>query len=99
MIESQSHRRFMKTRLLVNTLEFSPKSKCIYIGRDDRDVVWSLYNLHVKLNQKWYDLLNGTPGRVGPPIERPAGYIRQYWKDWLGRDGHPFWPFWGNVRR
>ena len=94
MVESQSHRRFMKTHLPVNALKFSSKAKYIYIGRDGRDVVWSMYNHHVNANQKWYDVLNDTPGRVGPPIERPAGDIRQYWKDWLEQDGHPFWPFW-----
>ena len=24
--------------------------------------------------------------------------MRQYFLDWLERDGHPFWPFWENVR-
>jgi aryl sulfotransferase len=42
--------------------------------------------------------LNDSPGRVGAPIEPPPADIRQYWRDWLDRDGHPFWPFWDNVR-
>ena len=49
-------------------------------------------------NQFWYDALNNTPGRVGPPIEPPSADIRQYFRDWMDRDGHPFWPFWENVR-
>jgi aryl sulfotransferase len=39
-----------------------------------------------------------TLSRVGPPIEPPPDDARQYWFDWLQRDGHPFWPFWENVR-
>jgi aryl sulfotransferase len=35
---------------------------------------------------------------VGPPIERPPTDVREYFRDWLARDGHPFWPFWENVR-
>jgi aryl sulfotransferase len=97
-IESQQHRRFMKTHLPVDALRFSPEVKYIYIGRDGRDVVWSLYNHHVNANQRWYDALNNTPGRVGPPIEPPPADIRQYWHDWLARDGFPFWSFWENVR-
>ena len=77
---------------------FSPQAKYIYIGRDGRDVVWSLYNHHINANQKWYEALNESPGRVGPPIERPPEDIRQYWEDWLRKDGYPFWPFWDNVR-
>ncbi len=98
LVEAQTHRRFVKTHLPVDALRFSPKAKYIYIGRDGRDVVWSLYNHHANANQIWYDALNNTPGRIGPPIERPASDIRQYWHDWLEHDGHPFWPFWENVR-
>jgi len=97
-IEAQTHRRFLKTHLPVDALVFSEKAKYVYIGRDGRDVVWSMYNHHANANQLWYDALNLTPGRVGPPIERPPANILQYWQDWMDRDGHPFWPFWENVR-
>ena len=97
-VEAQTHRRFLKTHLPVDALVFSPRAKYLYIGRDGRDVVWSLYNHHANANQLWYDALNETPGRVGPPIERPPEDIREYWRDWLARDGYPFWSFWDNVR-
>ena len=97
-VEAQTHRRFIKTHLPVDALVFSPKGKYIYIGRDGRDVVWSMYNHHSTANEKWYDALNNTPGRIGPPIEKPSADVRQYYHDWLDRDGHPWWPFWENVR-
>jgi aryl sulfotransferase len=97
-VEAQTHRRFLKTHLPVDALVFSPGAKYIYIGRDGRDVVWSMYNHHASANASWYEALNDTPGRVGPPILPPPASIRQYYHDWLGRDGHPFWPFWENVR-
>lgn len=98
LLEAQTHRRFMKTHLPVDATRFCPKAKYLYIGRDGRDVVWSMYNHHVNANQTWYDALNDTPGRVGPPIEPPPADIRQYWREWLDHDGHPFWPFWDNIR-
>jgi len=98
LVEAQTHRRFLKTHLPVDALRFSPKAKYLYIGRDGRDVVWSMYNHHVNANQTWYDALNETPDRVGPAIEKPPLDVRQYWHDWVARDGHPFWPFWENVR-
>lgn len=98
LIEAQTHRRFLKTHLPVDALVFSPRAKYVYIGRDGRDVVWSMYNHHVNANALWYQALNDTPGRVGPPIEKPPTDIRQYFIDWMERDGHPFWPFWENVR-
>ncbi len=97
-VAAQKRRRFLKTHLPVDALVYSPQAKYLYIGRDGRDVVWSMYNHHANANQTWYSALNDTPGRVGPPIELPPDDIRQYWRDWLQRDGHPFWPFWDNVR-
>lgn len=96
-VEAQTHRRFIKTHLPVDALVFSPRAKYLYIGRDGRDVVWSLYNHHLKANALWYEALNETPGRVGPPIGRPPKSVQQYFLDWLEQDGHPFWPFWDNV--
>lgn len=97
-VESQTHRRFLKTHLPVDALVYSPKAKYIYVGRDGRDIVWSLYNHHANANARWYEALNETPGRVGPPIEPPPEDIRKYWRDWLDHDGYPFWSFWENVR-
>jgi len=97
-VAAQTHRRFLKTHLPVDALVFSPQAKYLYIGRDGRDVVWSMYNHQANANAKWYAILNDTPGRVGPPIERPPASIRQYYHDWLERDGYPWWPFWENVK-
>ncbi len=97
-MEAQTHRRFVKTHLPVDALVFSERAKYIYIGRDGRDVLWSMYNHHANANEAFYDALNNTPGRVGPPIQRPPADIREYYHDWLDRDGHPFWPFWENVQ-
>lgn len=98
VVESQDHRRFMKTHLPLDALVFSPKAKYIYIGRDGRDIVWSLYNHHSNANDVWYEALNETPGLVGPPMGAPPDDIRQYWNEWFENDGHPFWPFWESVR-
>ncbi len=94
----QAHRRFVKTHLPVDALVFSEKAKYLFIGRDGRDVVWSLFNHHINANQQFYDALNHTPGRVGPPIERPTGDVVAYFREWLAGDGYPFWSFWDNIR-
>ncbi|MGA9469554.1 MAG: sulfotransferase domain-containing protein [Candidatus Macondimonas sp.] len=97
-VEAQTHRRVLKTHLPVDALVYSSRAKYIYIGRDGRDVIWSMYNHHANANQDWYNALNDSPGRVGPPIVPPPANIRQYWRDWMDQDGHPFWPYWESVR-
>ncbi len=97
-LEDQTHRRFVKTHLPVDALVFSPRAKYLYVGRDGRDAVWSLYNHHANANEHWYDALNNAPGRVGPPIEPPPDSIPDYFRRWLAEDGYPFWSFWENVR-
>ena len=97
-VELQKHRRFVKTHLPVDALVFSEKAKYIYIGRDGRDVVWSLYNHHINANEKWYDALNNSPGLIGPPIDKPTEDVAEYFRDWLDKDGFPFWSFWDNLR-
>ena len=98
LIEAQDHRRFLKTHLPVDALVFSPKAKYIYIGRDGRDVVWSLYNHHANANALFYEAINDTPGLVGPRLDPPPASIHQYYADWFEGNGYPFWPFWENIR-
>jgi aryl sulfotransferase len=97
MLAAQTHRRVIKTHLPVDALVFSPRAKYLYIGRDGRDVIWSMYHHHANANALWYQMLNETPGLVGPPIDKPDPDIRRYFRSWLEKDGHPFWSFWDNV--
>jgi aryl sulfotransferase len=97
-VEAQTHRRFLKTHLPVDALVFSGKAKYIYIGRDGRDVVWSMYNHHANANALWYEALNDTPGLEGPRIEPPPASITQYFHEWLDNNGYPWWAFWENIR-
>jgi len=98
LLEAQQHRRFLKTHMPLDALVFSPKAKYIHVARDGRDVVMSLYNHHTQANDVWYKTLNETPGLVGSPMPRPAETVQQYFREWLDKDGYPFWPFWAHAR-
>ncbi|SPH24728.1 Glycolipid sulfotransferase [Defluviimonas aquaemixtae] len=97
LIEAQTHRRFLKTHLPVDALVFSKRARYLYIARDGRDVIWSMYNHHANANDAWYEALNDTPGLVGPRIEPPPASKEDYFKTWLDEDGAPFWSFWDNL--
>ncbi len=97
-IEAQTHRRFLKTHLPLDALVFSPQAKYIYIARDGRDCVWSMYNHHLHMNDFFYDGIKSLPD-FGPLVEPPrTDDMREYLYDWLNLEGSPFWPFWENIR-
>lgn len=96
-LEAQTHRRFVKTHLPVDAFVFNDKAKHIYIGRDGRDVIWSMHNHHRSFTPEAYEMLNG-PGLVGPRIEPPVEDPRTYFLEWLDDKGFPIWSFWENIK-
>ena len=97
MVLNQPHRRVLKTHLPADALVVSPKAKYLYIARDGRDVVMSLYNHHANFLPEAYALINETPGRVGPPLPAADPDVARYFRTWLDGDGAPFWSFWEHV--
>ncbi|MEZ5893402.1 MAG: sulfotransferase domain-containing protein [Parvularculaceae bacterium] len=97
-VEAQTHRRFLKTHLPVDAFVFRPDVKHLYLARDGRDVIWSMHHHHLSFIPEFYPLLNNFPGLVGAPLEPPVEDAREYFLDWLDRDGFPVWSFWENIR-
>jgi len=99
-LEAQTHRRLLKTHLPVSALVFSPRAKYINVGRDVRDVTWSLYNHTLKYTDEALARYN-TPQDLGPPVERPRSDVRQFYLDFLDdpKTAHEsVWPFWEHVQ-
>jgi len=96
-LKKQTHRLFVKTHLPASAMVFSEKAKYIYIGRDGRDVVWSMHNHYAQGNDLLYKILNDTPENI-PAFERPSESKNLYFKEWLENDGHPIWSGWENWR-
>lgn len=91
-------RRILKTHLPLDALVLSPKAKYLYVGRDGRDIAFSLHNHHLNHSEMVFDLLNNTPGRVGPEFPRANPDISAYFDYWLATDGGHHWSLWENVR-
>ena len=97
--ESKPGRRVFKTHLPADALNLSPDARYIYIARDPRDVVWSLYPHLMNYTQALIDVVNSAPHRDWEADwGRPTTDIRTFYNDWLGGDGAPYWPFWSNVQ-
>lgn len=97
-LESQQHRRFLKTHLPLDALVFSPDAKYLYVARDGRDTVWSLYNHHSSYTETFYDMVNNTPGRVGHGLQPLECSVVEFFNDWLDRDGYPYWEFFAHTK-
>ncbi len=97
-VAAQQHRRFLKTHLPADALTISPIAKYIYVARDGRDVAWSAHNHHYNASDDYFAALNAHPLELGPLLVRGTPDPREFFAKWLAEDGHPFWPFWENVR-
>jgi aryl sulfotransferase len=78
-LEAQGHRRVLKSHLPLDALVFSPKAKYIFVGRDVRDVAWSLYNHQVSYTDGFLAALNAQPDHLGPKISRPSCDVRDFY--------------------
>jgi aryl sulfotransferase len=74
MLEAQTHRRVMKTHSPFESAPFLETIKYVYIGRDARDVAWSLHN-HMMLELEQMK----AAGMEAPPCPD----LREFYLYWL----------------
>ncbi len=104
-LESQHHRRFIKSHLPLDGLPFYPQVQYIVVGRDPRDVFMSLWNHHSEYTpaflEKITSYVNDTPGRVGQTFPPAPDDIHTFWREWIGQGWFPWesegYPYWGNL--
>jgi aryl sulfotransferase len=100
MLEAQTGRRVMKTHAPFESVPFSPSVKYLYIGRDGRDVLWSLYNHVVSFTDATIERMNAQDG-PWPRFNRLDTGVREAYLDWLQTDVFPgadASAFWDHVR-
>jgi aryl sulfotransferase len=100
-LESQQHRRFIKSHLPLDGLPFFPQVQYIVVGRDARDVFMSLWNHHGNYTPGFLEMLNSLPGRAGDPMPTCPQDIHEFWHDWVTRGWFEWesegYPYWGNM--
>ena len=100
MLEAQTHRRVLKTHLSFEATPFSPQLKYVYIGRDARDVLWSVYNHYTSFTPAAFEALNAAEG-PWPPWGPTDLDVRGYYLQWLETDTTPGFhdlSFWDHVQ-
>ncbi|HWU55240.1 MAG TPA: sulfotransferase domain-containing protein, partial [Rhizomicrobium sp.] len=87
-----THRRILKTHLALEMLVYSPKAKYICIGRDLRDVIWSLHNHFINFRREALpDPSSARQMDVSPDV-------RQFYHDFLDGRAPDQWPFWSHAQ-
>ncbi len=96
-LDTQDHRRFVKSHLAADGIRFFPEAKYVVVGRDTRDVFMSLWNHYSAYTDLAYSLFNDTdrPGEEFPRCPAKPGdlwprWIAEGWFEWEP-DGWPFW--------
>lgn len=104
-INTQSHRRFIKTHLPLYSLRFFPEIKYIYVGRDGRDVALSIWNHYLNYTDEVYNNINNLPNLVGNKFPKPPRRFKIFWRHWCTKgwfdwenDGYPFWSHLSGVQ-
>ena len=99
--EAQDHRRFIKTHSPFNCLPYNPEIKYLFVGRDARDVAWSMYHHHNSFRDETYAMFNNAPGLAGCRLEPLDCDVHEYYRRFLD-NGYFFSqsdaPFWSCIR-
>jgi aryl sulfotransferase len=101
LLNSQTHRRYMKTHLPLDGLRFFDKPKYIFVGRDGKDVYMSMWNHWNNLAPHTFELLNSAPDRKGPDMALPPADLSDSFDQWLRKGTYPWenngFPFWSHL--
>jgi len=104
-IESQTHRRYIKTHLPLDGMRYEDKVKYVYVSRDGRDVFMSMWNHYRNYTDQMYLDLDNMPGFEDQPFPRAPDDIHTFWANWISKSyfdneasGWPFWSHFSNVQ-
>ena len=104
-LESQQHRRYIKTHLPLNGMRYEKNIKYVYVSRDGRDVFMSLWNHYRNFADSAFEVMNTIPGRVGDAFPRAPDDIHEFWARWVADScfegevgGWPYWSHLSNVQ-
>ena len=98
-LEAQTHRRVLKTHSPFESVPWSRQVRYVYIGRDPRDVLWSLHNHLATFTDAALAGINAQQG-PWPEASRPDVDVHDYYLRWLETDNTSgdTGSFWDHVR-
>jgi aryl sulfotransferase len=86
-LQSQRHRRLLKTHTPLDGIPLDPQAFYIVVGRHPLDAAVSLYHQGDNLDRQRIRQLTGTPLPTGAPAARPS--LPEWLGAWIARDADP----------
>ena len=84
-LESQTHRRFIKTHLALDCIPYHSQVKYIVVGRDARDVCMSLWTHYQRFDQKL-----DNPSDEDIVAGRTIPDFKTFWHSFMSRGWNPW---------
>lgn len=101
-LESQAHRRFIKTHLPLDALPWFPQVKYVMVGRDPRDVAMSMLNHHNDFTDEIRAQFNAFVENQKDRLPGPFENAQAFWRAHMTRGTVPWesdgWPYWSSIR-
>ena len=102
----QTHRRFLKSHLPLDAVPYDANVKYIFVARDARDVVMSLWNHFNNYSDVFWTKVNAAPWNEGQAPHPPLpDSFETFYTDWISRswfewesDGWPYWSHFYHAR-
>lgn len=103
-LETQTHKRFIKTHLPADGVPLHPEVRYIVVGRDGRDLAMSLWHHYrsfadetlIKMRERAM-----TSPHDGVASPRAPDDINTFWHNWTTRGAFDWqqdgWPFWSDL--
>jgi aryl sulfotransferase len=80
-LDSQTHRRFIKTHLPLDGLPYFASARYIVVGRDIRDVFMSLWNHHSNYSDQIMAVTRERAAAIGREFPMDIADIHELWRD------------------
>lgn len=97
-LESQTHRRMLKTHLPLSGMPYHAQVQYVVVGRDGRDVFMSMLNHHSNYTEKMLEMLKAFDAVAGGPFPFELGDACAWFRKWTTQsafdwehDGYPYW--------
>ena len=101
-LEAQTHRRFIKTHLPLDSLPYFERARYIVVGRDVRDVFMSIWNHHSGYSDQLKAITRERAAAFGREFPLDIQDIHELWRMWIGKSWFDWessgYPYWSHLR-